>query len=267
MLELIVNVDEPGQESATVRLGLAIAHAQQAFVTGLHIVATFPSIMALPEAWAALGREEQSARAHGEWWTERCRRAGVPGEWEVVRGLYVPAMARRSRMADLVISTSPTGTADLPLGFDQTTRALFAGASPMLLVPAAWEGGAPERVLVAWNDSAEATDAVRAALPLLRRAATVHVLEGEREPGVEGLQSPPLRLLPWLARQGVNVQRRQIFDTGAPVGETLLAEAEAMHADLLVMGAWGRSRFSELVLGGITHHLLQHARLPLLLAH
>lgn len=265
MLDLIINVEELDQETPAIRLGMAIAKRQDGFVTGLHVVAVYPSIMAIPEAWAALDTEEQAAHERTGWWQDLCERNGVRGEWEVLRGLFVPVLARRSRMADLVISMSPAGTADLPLGFDNITRTLFADASPMLLVPAGWAGTtAPDRVLIAWNDSGEATDAIRSALPLLRMASQVHVLEGEREPGVEGLEAPPLPLLDWLERQGVKVQRRQVFD-GRHVGKTLLDEAEAMHADLLVMGAWGRSRFSELVLGGTTHHVLEHARLPLLL--
>ena len=50
-------------------------------------------------------------------------------------------------------------------------------------------------------------------------------------------------------------------------GEALLVQAFAMQADLLVMGAWGHSRMSELILGGTTRHVLKHAQLPVLLAH
>ena len=53
----------------------------------------------------------------------------------------------------------------------------------------------------------------------------------------------------------------------AKAGEALLNQAYAMHADLLVMGAWGHSRMTELILGGTTRHVLEHAQLPVLMAH
>ena len=37
-----------------------------------------------------------------------------------------------------------------------------------------------------------------------------------------------------------------------------------MRADLLVMGAYGHSRLRELIFGGATHHVLEHADLPVL---
>ncbi|HEY9132866.1 MAG TPA: universal stress protein [Dyella sp.] len=51
------------------------------------------------------------------------------------------------------------------------------------------------------------------------------------------------------------------------IGPTLLDAVAENHADLLVMGAWGHSRFNEWVLGGATRYVLQHARLPVLMAH
>ena len=50
-------------------------------------------------------------------------------------------------------------------------------------------------------------------------------------------------------------------------GEALLELAEVSGADLIVTGAYGHARFRELVLGGVTRHLLTHAPIPVLIAH
>lgn len=267
MYELMINVTEMQDDAAVIRLGLAIARQQQAFVTGLHIVAEHPTVAAIPEAIALMEAEEASAWERDAWWKELCRRAGVEGAWEVLRGLYVPLLAARSRMADLLVDSLPNSHPTMPVGLDDVTRTLFAGGAPMLLVPASCElADAPQRVLLAWNGSGEALRAIRAALPLLRQASMVHLLDGQRE-RTHDFELKPLPLREWLARQGVNIQQRQVFHPGRlEAGARLLEEAEAMHADLLVMGAWGRTRLSELVLGGTTHHVLTHARLPLLMA-
>ncbi|MEI7037418.1 universal stress protein [Fulvimonas yonginensis] len=267
MYEMIINVDRMEDDAPAIGLGLAVAARQRAFVTGVHIVQQFPSVAAVPEALAIMEAEEESARRRDAWWRGLCDRAGVAGAWEVLRGLYVPVLAARSRMADLMVSPLPHGYADLPIGFDHVTRTLFAGGVPTLLVPERSEvAQAPQRVLVAWNGTGESTEAVRAALPLLREAGVVHLLDGRRS-SLPDFGPPPLPLGDWLARQGVSVQRWHSFDPGGDAGAALLAEAEAMQADLLVMGAWGRSRLSELVLGGTTHHVLTNARLPVLVAH
>jgi len=266
MYEMIVNVDRMQEDTCAIQLGLAVARQQQAFVAGVHIVQQVPSVTAIPDALAILETEEQSARECAPWWNGLCRQAEVEGAWEVFRGRYVPVLATRSRMADLLVCSAPARR-DVPAGWDSITRTLFAGGAPMLLVPDAWRiRGAPDRVLVAWNGSGESTEAIRAALPLLRKASQVHLLDGWRET-LPGFGPPTLAVGEWLARQGVTVRQRRSFHPGELAGAHLLREAEAMRADLLVMGAWGRSRISELVLGGTTHHVLSHAHLPLLLAH
>ncbi len=265
MLDMLINVERMQDDSTAVALGLAIARAQGAHVTGMHVVAVYPPVMGVPEVIALLQDEERQAMARASWWQELCQRHQVSGDWEVIRGIYVPVLAKRSRLADFVVTELPVDAPDAPIGFDHITRTLFAGAAPMLLVPDHWTGRTPpQRVLVAWNGSGEAAEAIRAALPLLRQAKAVRVLDGEREE-LPGLVPPPLPLQAWLKRQGVEAEWRP-FDAGDP-GSGLLTQAREMDADLLVMGAWGRSRLSELVLGGATRHVLEHTHLPVLLSH
>ncbi len=266
MLDLIINLDRLEDDTPACVVGLAMARRLGAFATGIHVVAVYPPVMAMPEALAMLDTEERAAQTYTARWDALCEQHGVKGEWEVIRGAYVPILAKRSRLAQFIVTELPVRNPDAPIGFDNITRTLFDDAAPMLLVPETWRGtGAADRILVAWNGSGEAAGAVKAALPLLKRAAQVTVLDGERT-GLPGLSPPPLPLRAWLERHGVSVQW-QHFDKGANVGKALLEVAKGMEADLLVMGAWGRSRLSELALGGATRHVLDHAHLPLLMAH
>lgn len=266
MFELIVNVERMEDDVPANVVAMATASRLQAWVTGIHVVAVYPPVLAMPEAMAVLDSEERAALAHQGWWRELCARHGVQGEWEVIRGLYVPALAKRSRLAGFVVSELPVRNPDAPIGFDNITRTLFGGGAPMLLVPETWQGpGTLERVLVAWNGSGESAEAVRAALPLLQRASSVRVLDGEPN-GLPGLAPPRLPLRAWLARQGVTVDWQDFHDEPG-IGRSLLDQARAMDAQLLVMGGWGRSRLSELVLGGATRHVLEHTHLPVLMAH
>ena len=76
-----------------------------------------------------------------------------------------------------------------------------------------------------------------------------------------------MRIEPYLARHGVKVVRRRLEVGGDEAGAALLAAAHEAQADLLVMGAYGKSRFSEWLLGGATRHVLEYATLPLFVRH
>lgn len=267
MFELLVNVENMRDDDPAVQMGMALASRHHAFLTGLHIVEVVPSTLAIPDVVQVLESEEKEAKEREAWWTEIRSRHAVEGVWEVIRGIYVPTLARRSCMADVTVSRLPSREDGLPVGMDDVTRVLFSSASPMLLVPPKRE--VPhrlERILVAWNSTQESMRALRAALPFLREAEMVCLVDGSRDE-LPGLAPPPLPVRDWLKRQGVSLQTARDFPSSAHVGEALLGHAYAMHANLLVMGAWGHSRIGELLLGGTTRHVLEYARLPVLLAH
>ncbi|MDE1893543.1 MAG: universal stress protein [Pseudomonadota bacterium] len=266
MLDLLVNIEEFDADAALIRNALALASRQQAFLTGLQLV---PEYFPPAEAAACTDDPEDrpsAAQARRQWWMQRCGHAGVAGEWEVRHRLHVDALAKRSQLADFVIGRLRAGGADGDSGYDEVIRALFAPSSPMLLLPDRWQGVLQaRRVVIAWNGSGTVARAVKAALPLLQRAAAVHVLDGERR-GLPGITLPPLPLRAWLQRHGVDAQWEN-FEGDPGAGRNLLDRAHQLDADLLVVGAWGRLRITELILGGATRWLLEHASLPLFIAH
>jgi nucleotide-binding universal stress UspA family protein len=54
---------------------------------------------------------------------------------------------------------------------------------------------------------------------------------------------------------------------GESVAAALLRAAASLDTDLLVMGGYGHSRWRELLLGGVTRHVFEHAKFPVLMAH
>lgn len=86
---------------------------------------------------------------------------------------------------------------------------------------------------------------------------------GEDEAEVE----PRFNPIEYLEQQDIVARRRRIHVSPHEAGDTLLHEAERMGSDLLVMGAYGRSRLRERVLGGATRRILQQATLPVLMQH
>ena len=74
-------------------------------------------------------------------------------------------------------------------------------------------------------------------------------------------------LIDFLAWHGVSAVAETLPEDVGSVGQAVLEAANAARADLLVMGAYTHSRLRQLILGGVTHDVLAHARLPLLMAH
>ena len=123
-------------------------------------------------------------------------------------------------------------------------------------------------MLVAWNGSAQSASAVRNALPLLRISSEVTLLAGQtREALPLWMRLPPIDVDQYLLRHGVNVRVTNLEAPDAEAGDAILKSAQRTKAELIVMGAFGRSRFREWVLGGAPRHVLEHMTIPVFMAH
>lgn len=261
MLEFLVDIG-PHAGAAFTDAVLSLARRLDAFVTGTQVLPTQPAVALSFEA-SLLEAEERSALARREGWLQRCAEAGVAGEWEVLRGEAASALARRSRLADLLwLEVSVAGGAR-DAHSPEPTRALLQAAAPVMLVPSTWQGDMARRIVIAWNGSAQAASAARSALPLLAQADEVCVLDGEQA-CLPGITPSPLPLRGWLQRHGIE-PRWQAVDADRRPAESLEAVAERMRADLVVMGATGSVRGDAWVHGS-GRSRLEHVVRPLLLS-
>jgi nucleotide-binding universal stress UspA family protein len=139
---------------------------------------------------------------------------------------------------------------------------------PCIVVPPHRRQAALEHIAVAWNGSSQAIRALHAARPLLARAKEITVLEGApADDTIENHWSPRFDIGQYLLAHGLTARRESLVGTSGEAGERLLAAAHHCHANLLVMGAYGRSRLSEWMLGGATRSVLMDATMPVLLRH
>ncbi|MGY0835389.1 universal stress protein [Azospirillum argentinense] len=191
------------------------------------------------------------------------RSAGVVGEWRGIIGLPESFVARQARGADLVILGQHDP--DEPTGLDAPEDVILACGRPVLVVPHAKlfeQVGAA--VLIGWNGSREATRAVHDALPLMEMAATVTVLSVNPEPGDEWGTDDVVQ---HLARHGLIVRAETFEPEALADADALRSRAVHIGADLIVMGAYGRSRLREMILGGMTQDVLENVTVPVLMAH
>ncbi|WBU52132.1 universal stress protein [Paracoccus sp. SCSIO 75233] len=173
----------------------------------------------------------------------------------------------RARFADLVVLGQPYAESAPAEAEAVTEAALFEGSAPVLIVP---EGGLPQnfgnKILVAWSQTEEAMTSVRRALPLLKRAESVEITVVDPSPNGPERSDPGGALSQMLSRHGVNVEIAVLARTLPQTSDILSQRATEIGADLIVMGAYGHSRFREAILGGTTRSMLSKSNLPVLMA-
>ena len=177
-------------------------------------------------------------------------------------------VALRARFADLVVQLKPYGGSGGQDAEAIVEAALFEGRAPVLIVP---EGGLAadfgRRIVCGWNQGQEALNAIRAGLPLLRAAdlADIAIIN----PPTHGAEraDPGAPLCQMLVRHGVKAEVTVLAKTLPRVSDVLMRHVSDINADMVVMGAYGHSRFREAIMGGATRNMLEHAKVPVLMAH
>ena len=184
-------------------------------------------------------------------------------------GALTDLVAQRARFADLVILPRPYGAAQGAEAEAVVEAALFEGRAPVLVLPDTGAGRAatPRRAVIAWNQSAEAMVAVRKALPLLKQADLVNIAVIDPPQHGPERSDPGGMLCQMLVRHGVKAEVSVLARTLPRISDILARHVRDQNADLLVMGAYGHSRFREAILGGATRNMLEQAEVPVLMAH
>ena len=178
-------------------------------------------------------------------------------------------LSLQARYSDLVVISQNAPDDVLPrVRSDVPEYVLLNCARPVLILPFAGVSGEIGRcVTVAWNGSAEAVRAITSAIPVLQRAEKVDLVVFDAVIGgqVHG-DDPGADMALYLARYGIRVEVTVVRMAGED-GESLLSFAVDKGADLIVMGAFGHSRFREFLLGGMSRTALSSSPVALWMAH
>jgi nucleotide-binding universal stress UspA family protein len=181
--------------------------------------------------------------------------------FESIAGREEDVVAQQSRLYDMAVVPHPEADDDVSSS-DALHAVLFDSGRPVLIAPRESPASIGTRVCCAWNGTAESAAAVAAALPWLHHAEAVRVLHSEdyqrRGPSAEGLQA-------YLRWHGVQAEAMAFKPQTREVGAGLLGGARDFQADLLCMGAYSHSRLRQLILGGVTRHVLENADIPVLM--
>jgi nucleotide-binding universal stress UspA family protein len=270
---ILAVADGGATTQATLQTAVLTAKRFNAALEVLHVMADVNSVVpvigegmsgAMVEQLMAAMAQTIAARAARarEAYQKACADSGASTVWREAAGREADIVATAGRLSDLIVIGRPNGDAEAPLAAT-LDAALFDTGRPVLVAAPAAPRTLGARVALAWNGSAQAARVVGAALPFLRLADHVAVLTVGALPSAATAGD----LVAYLGRHEVRASHEAVPGGAASTGASLLAQAEKIQADLLVMGAYGHSRLREMILGGATRDVLAGSDIPVLMAH
>lgn len=284
---ILAVVDGEAGSEAVVKAALALGRGFEAAVELLHVEGEVKDAMPLFGEGASGAMVEQvienirtaekkRAAEARRLYDTHCVAAGlplveadaapVPGRFDVrfdhVTGRESDEVTRRGRLSDLVVVAKPPPE---PAGGNPSALevAMFETGCPVLMVPPDPPEPFASKIAIAWDGSREAARAVRAALPLLRKAARAEIMTAQ----YGSVTTKPSEVARYLGQHDIEARTWAFTPGRDPIAKELMIQCAEAGADMLVMGAYGHSRFREMVLGGATRGVIEGATLPVLLAH
>jgi len=268
---ILLHLDAKPASVARLAFARSLADRHGARVTALFGVRPHAGRAAYAySAGAALRAVEDEGAPHEQ---ERARLRDLlaerepPCTWCEVAGDSVRhGFVAEAMYADLLVLGTPPGIDDegsAPHGFVESV--ILESGTPAIVVPFPHrQETIGERIVVAWNGSTSAARALRAALPLMGTAASVHVALWGAPAPVAPFSRLDIRA--WLRRHGIDAELH-CSASAAHVARELAALVGDVGADLVVMGCYGRSRIREQVFGGVTRALLAAPPAPIFMTH
>jgi len=268
---IMVNVEDDEASSGRIKLAAHLSVRLRCALIG--VAARMPRPASLSDG-DVVGVEAQYAIDAVDNWLEQqensFREIASPIqqkiEWRSATDFPVDFVATQARAADLVI-IAHRHVRDDPYHSLNPGAALLKMGRPVLTVPPGLESLEAQRVVVAWKDSRECRRALRDALPLLREAKEVFVIEASDEGSESQAQKAVDDVCEYLVRHQVTIAAKSVARIQTTAAAELIRAAQTMQADLIVAGAYGHSRLEEWIFGGVTRELLQSAPICCLFSH
>jgi nucleotide-binding universal stress UspA family protein len=197
--------------------------------------------------------------------------AEVPAEklhWIDSAGPVQRTVAAYARLFDITVlglheTSSGYGQSHIEIYPDRVT---FDSGRPVIIFPPGFEGTVfGQRAVVAWDGGRAAARALADAMQILETEDTVEIVSVGRSPLVGALPGIDVRTV--LDRHDLNVIVTELPRDRRSIADTLVAHCDATGATLLVMGAYEHSPLREGLIGGVTHDIALHAKIPVLMSH
>ena len=264
---LVLAHDDDGQE-ARIQTALDLGRALNGHLTCLDLVYVSPvGGSGFPEDAYVVAElvtlEATRERANKDRLEARLAHEDVPWDW--IEGLGDPAhcIARAAALADIIVVNRQLEHISVINMRRTTSELIVKSGKPVMAIPADCKRLDLSAVLVAWDGSPSAAAALRAAVPLLKLAERVVLLEVQ-----DGSIAAPVEdAASYLSRHDIHATIRRVAVGPDGAGGKLMAEASTGGFGYVVMGGYGHLRFVEALFGGVTRAMLTDCPIPVFLAH
>lgn len=267
---ILVHVEGTPQASPRLQVAVDLARKFDATLLGVGV----EMLQTYSDPYGMLGGEwvvqlqelvnENLARAETAF---RAKTAGLKTEWTSVEAFPAPALARRARAADLIVAGgAPLGLEGAYRAADSAELVMLSGR-PILVAPPKPGRFSGQAVVVAWKDTRESRRALADAMPFLKAASQVVVVECCDKDRLAEARENTADVARHLGRHGVQATAKAIATRPTHVSSALQEAAQEVGADLIVAGAYGHTRLGEWAFGGVTYDLLHFPERFVLLSH
>lgn len=270
---MTVCLDNSAGSSRRLDFALTLAAQQSAHLTGMHLSYAPVIFYDLYTEWGPMMAEwkEAAQKKHDlarDAFCASAKKEGVNFDWVGYLSSDMQQVIAHARASDLTImGQRDPNDAETDFGGGFSENFVFHLGRPVLFLP--YTGYLPksfDTIVVAWDGGREAARAMADALPFLKSAQRVIVLTIYDKVDSDN-DLPDVDIGAYLAKHDVKVEIERGEGINMPAAEWLLSRTEFIGADLLVMGAYGHHRLTELVLGGMTRSVLRQMILPVLMSH
>jgi nucleotide-binding universal stress UspA family protein len=274
---ILVSLNDVPCAGALITASMDIASLQDTHLIGCYVI---PAATIYPEIGIAptVGVDDERTKyfksklgSVRDSFEAGLRKNGVRGDWRTITSVYTrfaPDVLKNGSRVDLIIVNQIAKGQATDTDTDLVERLVMESGRPVLMMPPGMAWKKPETAIVAFNATRESARAVFDSIPLLMGIPDVRVVwvNPYQERHAAG-ELPGAEIAVALARHGISATAETLGGMDANAGELLLQKVNDSGAGLLVMGAYAHSRLREYIFGGATRHILQNAKLPVLMSH
>lgn len=277
--DILVHIDTTPACKERLSVALKVAKAQKAHLTGLFLLpyVDIPRFMEVQITEEIITQQRkamaEAAKVARDAFETACAAEGVEFNWietSCSASEIADTTAMYARHYDLtVMGQHNPESGDASSVSEMPDKVVLTSGSPVLIVPYVGKFDTiGERVMVAWKPYREAVRAVNDSMPILENAKRALVICADPNKGArDTIPIKGVDIAERLKRHGIRVEKETMNASGISVGDLLLSRAADESIDLIVCGAYGRPRLRELMMGGVTQHLLRHMTVPVLMSH
>jgi nucleotide-binding universal stress UspA family protein len=273
---ILVHLNDERRVEGILRPVISMARRFGSIVVGVHVLPGMASVPAIVVPYGAevaapiLDSDRKAGEAIRAAFESRLAAEDIAAQWhqdEVLDADLCSTVLERGRAVDLIVAGQADPEWPLSSLLDFPEQLALEGGRPVLIIPNCGRfESLGQRPVIAWNGSREAARAVFDALPLFSPSAEVRVLSISGG-GASTQGASAESVVAALRAHGLKAKAEHLPAGEESVDDVLVSRVADVGADLLVMGAYGRSRWREYVFGGVTRAVARHMTVPTLMSH